>query len=388
MGRIFFALENLTFKIYTKTADLPNSWDEVAKSNHFLQKPYLLVLEQSAPTNMQCFYIAIFEKSELIGVALSQYLDLNELESFGERDKSFKTKIRNFIFKNFSSHVLFLGNNMITGQNSYAFSKPVDLASVSEILIQSAQALVTYFKEKHVTIHLVSFKDFYEHCAVELKKHHFSSLYEFNTQPNMIFNLPASWKTEADYVAAFSKKYRDQFKRAHKKIEGVEVRELDLQEVIYHEEAIYNLYHYVAQNAPFNTFFLAKNHFSTFKKQCGSRFRICGYFFESRLVGFHSLLLNDNVLETYFLGYDESIQKEKMLYLNMLYYMTKFGVEHGFEKIIFGRTALEIKSSIGATPIQMSGFIYHTNYFINKLIPKLFKRLEPETAWQQRHPFK
>lgn len=388
MGRIFFALENLTFKIYTKTADLPNSWDEVAKSNHFLQKPYLLVLEQSASTNMQCFYIAIFEKSELIGVALSQYLDLNELESFGERDKSFKTKIRNFIFKNFSSHVLFLGNNMITGQNSYAFSKPVDLASVSEILVQSAQALVTYFKEKHVTIHLVSFKDFYEHCAVELKKHHFSSLYEFNTQPNMIFNLPASWKTEADYVAAFSKKYRDQFKRAHKKIEGVEVRELDLQEVIYHEEAIYNLYHYVAQNAPFNTFFLAKNHFSTFKKQCGSRFRICGYFFESRLVGFHSLLLNDNVLETYFLGYDESIQKEKMLYLNMLYNMTKFGVEHGFEKIIFGRTALEIKSSIGATPIQMSGFIYHTNYFINKLIPKLFKRLEPETAWQQRHPFK
>ena len=277
---------------------------------------------------------------------------------------------------------------MITGQNSYAFSKPVDLASVSEILIQSAQALVTYFKEKHVTIHLVSFKDFYEHCAVELKKHHFSSLYEFNTQPNMIFNLPASWKTEADYVAAFSKKYRDQFKRAHKKIEGVEVRELDLQEVTYHEEAIYNLYHYVAQNAPFNTFFLAKNHFSTFKKQCGSRFRICGYFIESRLVGFHSLLLNDNVLETYFLGYDESIQKEKMLYLNMLYNMTKFGVEHGFEKIIFGRTALEIKSSIGATPIQMSGFIYHTNYFINKLIPKLFKRLEPETAWQQRHPFK
>lgn len=388
MGRIFFALENLSFKIVTKTADLPSNWDEVAAQNHFLQTPYLQVLEQSAPTNMHCFYIAIFKNSTLIGVALAQYLNVHQLESFGERDKCLKTALRNFIFKNFASHVLFLGNNMITGQNSYAFSIPIDLASVSEILVQSAQALVTYFKEKKVNIHLVSFKDFYEHCSVELKKHHFSTLYEFNTQPNMIFNLPASWKTESDYVAAFSKKYRDQFKRAHKKIEGVEVRELDVNEVIHYEEAIYKLYHYVAQNAPFNTFFLAKNHFSTFKKQCGSRFRICGYFFEGRLVGFHSLLLNDNVLETYFLGYDETIQKEKMLYLNMLYNMTKFGIEHGFEKIIFGRTALEIKSSIGATPVQMSGFIYHTNAIVNKLIPKLFKRLEPETAWQQRHPFK
>lgn len=388
MGRIFFTLENLTFKIYTRTADLPNSWDEVANSNHFLQTPYLKVLEASAPTNMQCFFIGIFKNSRLIGVSLAQYLNVDQLESFGERDKCFKTTIRNFIFKNFASHVLFLGNNMITGQNGYAFSEAIDFSSISAILVQSAQALLTYFKEKKVNIHLVSFKDFYQNCADELRKYHFSSLYEFNTQPNMIFNLSASWKTESDYVAAFSKKYRDQFKRAHKKIEGVEVRELDVNEVIYYEEAIYNLYHYVAQNAPFNTFFLAKNHFSTFKKQCGSRFRICGYFFEGRLVGFHSLLLNDNVLETYFLGYDETIQKEKMLYLNMLYNMTKFGIEHGFEKIIFGRTALEIKSSIGATPVQMSGFIYHTNFFVNKLIPKLFKRLEPETAWQQRHPFK
>ncbi len=282
MGRIFFALENLSFKIVTKTADLPSNWDEVAAQNHFLQTPYLQVLEQSAPTNMHCFYIAIFKNSTLIGVALAQYLNVHQLDSFGERDKCLKTALRNFIFKNFASHVLFLGNNMITGQNSYAFSIPIDLASVSEILVQSAQALVTYFKEKKVNIHLVSFKDFYEHCSVELKKHHFSSLYEFNTQPNMIFNLPASWKTESDYVAAFSKKYRDQFKRAHKKIEGIEVRELDVNEVIYYEEAIYKLYHYVAQNAPFNTFFLAKNHFSTFKKQCGSRFRICGYFFEGR----------------------------------------------------------------------------------------------------------
>ena len=77
-----------------------------------------------------------------------------------------------------------------------------------------------------------------------------------------------------------------------------------------------------------------------------------------------------------------------MLYLNMLYNMTEFGINHQFKKIIFGRTALEIKSSIGATPVIMSGFIYHRNKLVNKFLGKIFKNLEPETVWQQRHPFK
>ena len=381
-------MEEITFKIYNSVKALPLLWDTVAQKNVFLQTPYLTVLENSAPTNMQCFYIGIFENSELIGVSLAQYLDLNKLESFGERDQCFKTAIRNYIFKNFASHTLFLGNNMITGQNGYVFSKEIDFEYISEILLESAEEITRYFKQKGVTIHLVSFKDFYNNCANELKQYRFKKIYEFNTQPNMIFNLDKNWKFADAYISAFSKKYRDQYKRAHKKFEGIIVKNLSFEQVLFYENTIYDLYHYVAKNAPFNTFFLAKNHFSTLKGQCGNRFQIFGYFFNDKLVGFHTLLLNDETLETYFLGYDETIQKENMLYLNMLYNMTEYGIENGYKRIIFGRTALEIKSSIGAQPINMSGFIYHNNKIINKYIGKIFKQLEPELNWQQRHPFK
>ena len=381
-------MNKISFKIYNSVKDLPVLWDVVAQSNVFLQTPYLTVLEESAPVNMECFYIGIFEKSELIGVSLAQYLDLNKLESFGERDKCFKTIIRNFIFKNFASHTLFLGNNMITGQNGYVFSKEIDFNHISEILLQSADEITLYFKKKGISIHLVSFKDFYDHCSVELKKYRFSGIYEFNTQPNMIFYLNENWKSLDDYVGALSKKYRDQFKRARKKFDGIEVRNLSYEEVLQYEEKIYDLYYYVAKNAPFNTFFLSKNHFSTLKGQCGNRFQIFGYFLNEELVGFHTLLLNDETLETYFLGYNDHIQKENMLYLNMLYNMTEYGIENGFKRIIFGRTALEIKSSIGATPVQMSGFIYHNNKLINRFIGEIFRKLEPELHWQQRHPFK
>ena len=387
-GDFIFTLEKISFKIYNSVKDLPSLWDAVAQSNVFLQTSYLSVLERSAPVNMECFYIGIFENSEIIGVSLAQYLDLNKLESFGERDKSFKIAIRNFIFKNFASHTLFLGNNMITGQNGYVFSKEIDFNHISEILLQSADEITLYFKKKGISIHLVSFKDFYDHCSLELKKYRFSNIYEFNTQPNMIFYLQDNWKSWDDYVAALSKKYRDQFKRARKKIDGIQVKNLCYEEVLQNEEKIYELYHYVAKNAPFNTFFLSKNHFSTLKGQCGNRFQIFGYFLNEELVGFHTLLLNDETLETYFLGYNEHIQKENMLYLNMLYNMTEYGIENGFKRIIFGRTALEIKSSIGATPVQMSGFIYHNNKLINRFIGRIFKNLEPELHWQQRHPFK
>lgn len=385
---LFYALEKITIKIFETIKYLPENWNAVAAANHFLQIPYLQVLERSAPTNMQCFYIGFYEKSELIGVSLAQYLDLNKLESFGERDNFFKKFIRNFIFRNFASHTLFIGNNMITGQNAFAFNKEISFEKISFILRQSSKELEVYFKQKGTKIHLVSFKDFYQNCAVEFKKYAFEKVYEFKTQPNMIFEIPINWKSNEDYYNAFSKKYRDQYKRAHKKFEGILVKELDIEAVLFHENKINELYHHVAKNAPFNTFFLAKNHFSTFKKQCGDGFKIFGYFLDEKLVGFHSVLLNDSVLETYFLGYDDQVQKDKMLYLNMLYNMTEFGITHNFKKIIFGRTALEIKSSIGATPVLMSGFIYHSNLLVNRFLGKIFKNLEPETIWQQRHPFK
>ncbi len=381
-------METSTYTIYTSIAQLPDSWDEVAHDNAFLQTPYLKVLEESAPTNMQCFYIGIFEKAALIGVALAQYLNLNKLESFGDRDKCFKTYIRNFIFRNFGSHALFLGNSMITGQNGYTFNKEIDSKTIGELLSKCADEITLYFKKQHIKIHIVSFKDFYQDCAAELNKSTFAEMYEFNTQPNMIFELQPQWKTNEDYVAAFSKKYRDQYKRAHKKFEGIKTKNLSLDEILSQENRIYDLYHHVAKNAPFNTFFLAKNHFSSFKKQCGDRFILVGYFLNNELIGFHTLLLNGTTLETYFLGYDEQVQKEKMLYLNMLYNMTKFGIENQFKQIIFGRTALEIKSSIGAEPVVMSGFIYHNNKLIDKYFDKIFPRLEPNIAWQQRHPFK
>ncbi|WP_293873856.1 peptidogalycan biosysnthesis protein [Flavobacterium sp.] len=381
-------METFTYKIYASLSELPTSWDEVAVENAFLQTPYLKVLEDSSPINMRCYYIGIYENDILIGVALTQYLDINKLESFGERDQCIKTYIRNFIFKNFSGHVLFLGNNLVSGHNSYAYKKHLSFETISKIMLEYCAEMLVFLKQKNITIHLITFKDFYQIEATELKKFDFKNIYEIHAQPNMILNLNTKWKSKEDYNRELTKKYRDQYKRARKKFTGIAIEELSLEKIEQNEAKIYEFYKFVAKNASFNTFILSESHFSTFKKKCPKHFKLFGYFDNHLLVGFHTIFQNGDTLETYFLGYDEKVQKEKMLYLNMLYNMTEFGIENHFKRIIFGRTALEIKSSIGAQPIMMSGFMFHKNRWINKLLPKIFPRLEPEMIWQQRHPFK
>ena len=377
-----------SFTIYNSTAELPPYWDNLAVSTVFLSKSYLEVLEQSSPENMLCNYIGIFDNEILVGIAVSQFLNLNKLESFGDRDKCIKTAIRNIVFRNFASHVLIIGNNMLTGQNAYAFANSIDKNKVTQALYDATNQLKKIFKSKGIPIHITTYKDFSSEEIKHFETPAFKKYYQFSTQPNMVFSIHESWKSEQDYIDSLSKKYRDQYKRSRKKASGIEKRKLNLEEIIRLEDTINDLYFHVAKNAPFNTFFLPKNHFRIFKEIFKEKFLFYGYFIGEKLIGFNTLIKNGEVMDTYFLGYDDSIQRENMLYLNMLYDMIAYSIKKDFKEIVFARTALEIKSSVGAKPITMYGLISHTNPLVNPYMSIIFKYLEPKTIWQQRNPFK
>lgn len=378
----------LSVKIYHTTNELPTNWDTLAVTNVFLSTSYLQVLQLSAPENITCAYIGLYENEALVGIAISQFMELKKLSNFGERDQCAKTYIRNITFKNLASNVLLIGNTMLTGQNAFNFLDTIQPEIALGALQESIELLKHYYKSKGKKIHIVTIKDFNSDEKNALIHEKTASYYCFCTQPNMVFKIEAAWKTEADYVTALSKKYRDQYKRARKKTEGIEKRKLTLQDIINEEDKIYELYYHVAKNAPFNTFFLQKNHFSIFKELMKDKFMFYGYFLDNKMIGFNTLIKNGNAMETYFLGYDDEIQKDKMLYLNMLYDMIGFSIKKQFKKIVFARTALEIKSSVGAKPIAMYGFMKHENKLLNSQIEFLFKYLEPKTIWKERNPYK
>jgi len=372
------------FKIFNSTKELPEEWNSIiGQHNIMLSEEYFRVLEESKPINMKYSFVGFFSDEDLIGGALFQYLNFIEHKSFQKGEML--CSIRNFLAKQLSKDVMILGNNMLTGQNGFYFNTlKISTEKAITLLKEASKGVSNVFGKTS----LVIYKDYQKSFLKNFDKEKFKSFYRFSVQPNMILNIKPEWKTFEDYSNDLSKKYRARLKSAKKKIDGIQKRELDIESIKKYRNEMNILYQNVAENAPFNTFFLTENHFESMKQNLKDNFKVFGYFFNEKLISFYTLILNNNDIDTYFLGYDKEIQKEKQIYLNMLFDMTEFGVSNQSKRIVFGRTALEIKSTIGAEPVEIFGLITHNNKAINPFMEKIFTSLNPKVGWIQRKPFK
>ncbi len=372
------------FKIYSTVSDLPEHWNTViGNHNIMLSKEYFQVLEASSPQNMHCYFVGFFLGNELIGGALFQYLDFKYHSTF--QKNQIWCSIRNFFGRQFSKDVMILGNNMLTGQNGFYFdSSKITLDQVVPLLDKAVCKMQMEMRKTS----LIIYKDYQSNFVNYFNDKAHQAYFKFSVQPTMILKLRKHWMNFEDYLNDFSTKYRTRAKSAKKKLQGIEKRELHLEEVKKLQKEMNFLYQNVAENAPFNTFFLAENHFEMMKENLKDNFKVFGYFSDQKIIGFYTLILNNEDIDTYFLGYNKELQKEKQLYLNMLLDMVEFAINHQFKRIIFGRTALEIKSTIGAEPVEIFGLIKHNSLILNPLVKRIFPSLSPKTEWIQRKPFK
>ena len=75
------------------------------------------------------------------------------------------------------------------------------------------------------------------------------------------------------------------------------------------------------------------------------------------------------------------------MYQNILYAFIELGIELNVDKISFGRTALEMKTTVGAVPKNYNAYLRLENRVVNHLV-KSFLPTEPSTDWTPRNPFK
>jgi hypothetical protein len=67
--------------------------------------------------------------------------------------------------------------------------------------------------------------------------------------------------------------------------------------------------------------------------------------------------------------------------------MLEFGISNKFNTVVYARTAMEIKSSVGAKPEGMVIYLKHTNGVINAILKQVFGLMNPKQNWEERHPF-
>ncbi|UKM65558.1 GNAT family N-acetyltransferase [Flavobacteriaceae bacterium GSB9] len=380
-------------KIYTAFNEIPAGWNALVKHDVFLQSHYLQAMEEASPKNIHWFYIGVFKNDDLIGIAIVQRVQLYLKDMFRDNQVScLKTFFKDLVSRLLKGNILVVGNLTHTGQHGIFFDK--ETVSQPEFFREVFLALNTIKsnikQSNNKTIRAIALKDFFRDEDIHKAKTVFTvaKLHRVYVQPNMLLYVRPDWITFQDYLSSLNKKYRDRYKRARKKRNGITPVELSLEDIKAHTPELHKLYKNVSNNAKFNTFLLPENHFYSLKTQLKENFKVYGYYLKDELIGFYTLILNNQDLETYFLGYDKDHQYSNQLYLNMLYDMLKFGIENQFKTVVYARTAMAIKSSVGAEAKPMVVYLKHTNGFLNTVLKLIFELMNPSEDWEERHPFK
>lgn len=375
-------MKTITHKVYQDLRQLPENWDE--KGNDvFLSSAYLKAQKEAHPSNMQYFYIALFSQDKLIAKACVQRLHLLGKDSFHSKTSWWKQILRNQLKIN----LLSFGNMKMSGQHAFEILENISPEKLIPYWEKALKEIKTISKKENKKIHLTLYKDFNTQLKDKISPQ-MNKYATISVQPNMMMELNRGWQNFDDYLAAMKTKYRTRAKRAFKKFDGVEVVEAELEQIAQHNETIYAQYRGIAARVGFNTYILPKNYFYEMKKNLPNQFKLFLLFHQSVLIGFYTIFENKGYIETGFLGYDEKSQKEKQTYINMLYLMIRYAIENQYQRIDFSRTALEIKSSVGARPEEIYGFLKHRSPVLNFVLEHIFKSLKPKNEWQQRQPFK
>lgn len=372
-------------------------WDAAAPDHDlFLQRSYLSVLEANPPQGMRFGYLVFYKGETPVGVALCQIKyfkgddNINDLD-VPTKDPCFFNGLsrwfKRWVAGKAAADILICGNMLLTGEHGYYFDyqkiKPLDAVALLEGALND---VVEIMGREGVKMPVILVKDVAPEHRDQGRVLVQNGFVEFDIQPNMILHLP--FPDFDGYLNAMSTKYRTRAKRAFKKKDGVECRELTLADIQRELPRIYALYRDVAKNAGFNMVDLNEHYLLALKRNLPEHFHMFGYYLDGQMLAFYTIIQNQDELEAHFLGYDKARNHDLQLYLNCLYDIVRIGLEAGCHSIVFARTALEIKSSVGATAHDLYCYLRHQNSIANKFTGTILDYLKPVEEWQPRHPFR
>jgi predicted N-acyltransferase len=210
---------------------------------------------------------------------------------------------------------------------------------------------------------------------------------EIKVEPNMIIKLKPEWKSFEDYKDVLKSKYRIKANKADSVSSTLETRLFSNQDFVTYKHELQALYQNTIDKASFNAQVLNLNTYGRLSTSIKNDFIVKGYFLENRLVGFLTALVNDNKLDAHFIGLDYDLNKSHSIYPRILNDYIRIGIKKQVSSINLGRTASEIKTTIGANPLNLSCYIKHKNPFFNMLIRPFLKRIKIK-EFKQHSPFK
>jgi uncharacterized membrane protein YdjX (TVP38/TMEM64 family) len=294
---------------------------------------------------------------------------LGYVKAKGSLGKSLVRKIIQFFVQNRRISILVNGSPNLTGDFRFV-AKPDDLDE-SDLIVAALRKLKDVIDFEAVII-----KD----IRLPLKKMP-AEFRKFQVDPNMV--VQNVWPTVSAYVAAMRTKYRQRYQSTLKKSAAVTIQKFNLTQIAEHKAEINALFRNVVKLDKFSLEQVAEDYFIRLAGM--PEFSLYGYFLDNRLVGFRSSIDAGDRLIAHYVGFDSGVNAEQKLYQRMLYDYVEEGIEKKAPAIHLGRTALEIKSTVGAERedhfllFHSDNWLYRTvgNYYVNKLVATQFESRSP-----------
>jgi hypothetical protein len=307
----------------------------------------------------------------------------------------------------FSFRILSIGQLLTSGSFSSDGLGQLSASEASELLPAVAETLMR-LRPGYAAVMI---KDLYPILHPAVRELQNTGHYLLPADPVMEIKISAEWKNFEDYLASLTSKYRVRYRRARTKMEGVTSRPLTAREVRRYGNRFHELYRSISVGADFNSASLKPDYFpwlasvqkckpsletvlsnggledADISKNATSCFT--GYFNEAdELIGFTSVVPNGEVLHAHFLGLEDGYKHSHHLYHNMLFNLLEQAITGGFRTLDYGRTALEIKSSVGAQAIEYAVLVKARYGWLNRLIPLFTPAVYTASEWVARNPFR
>ena len=378
-------------EVFESIHDIWEHWEQVVpKENTIMGADFLSALERSPLEGVTFYYLVYYEAEQPIGVAYFQYGQFTGDRSFYfEPNNRWSDRIRSFVQQRLRLNVLFNGNLLSSGNHGHYFNSLHVSPSRAATLLQSGIEKVTdIIEDSGRKVTLTFAKDFYDPKADVPSTFRENKYYEYEVQPDMRMQIPVEWQNFEDYMKVLTSKYRVRVRRARKKLGAIEKRELDYEWIVTHGDEMYDLHQKVVEKSGFNLVHLQRNYFKELKSILGHNTSIYGYFLEGKLVAFFTAIKNGPSLEAHILGFESALNPSHQIYLNVLYDLLELGIGYNAENIHYARTALEIKSSVGAKAKPLYCYIKHRCAITNWILPRILGFLTPHEHWKPRNPFK
>lgn len=374
-------------------------WDRIAgQSTFFLSRPYLRMLEQSGPDNIAPRYVLVFDGEvpvaavylQIATVAGSRFgapkaatASRNPLRlvrgAFTPAARKLKASLR--------ERILVCGNLLSYGFHGAAFApgtNPRDLwPAIAEAIYRIRRGEKLSGQTDFILI-----KDITPQEAEDVAVLSNLSYRPLETEPNMMLDLPADWKTYDHYLNSLASKYRSSVRQQIlKPVEagGCTVERITgLEE---HAERLHELYMQVHEKAAVRPFTLPASYFSALEKTAGDKLLCTVIRHEDRIVGFIITLKDDETAYGYHIGFDREAGESLPLYLRLLHASIADALELDCRYLSFGRTALEPKARLGAQPQPITVWMRHRQPVMNLFVRNLL-RVIPHDEAPERNPFK